>query len=459
MEDRIYEEFNNVIFDEVEFNSIDASPTELELKKLRKDIKRRVNKVKYKHIKTAASIAVAAVIGITLATPAFAKTVGQNIPGIDSLYEKLGYYSEYKDFSQYIGISKEDKGYTFTIDKLIADNDTVLVALRVQKDGLNSGKVEDAEKSAFMMVADLGGIRIGTIMGGGMERKVLDKDTSLVLLENQAKPTRNLPKRFDLKVNIHSMFEGDVNVNFELPVSREKTMEKTIMKKNLGSSAVGDGLKVKLSALEISPLNTGIKYSYSGKLADKSNISLYMYDDKGRIYIENTGFSDDNGHSISNLGRIEETASKLYITPYVEFWNSADEKSLEKYKSLDFHEKYYSLDTIREFDFKEEGKLKLYKIEKANNTIKFYYSLKGFQSILNKRYAITLWEKKSDKPEDKEWISAKNAKLYKANPSEPDSYCLEFSNIDISRNYEYQVSSYSTNKVLEGKTIEVDLRK
>jgi hypothetical protein len=455
MSDKMYEEFNNISFDEAEFNLKEESLTEVEIKKLKNNLKKKVYKTNRKHLKIAASIALTAIIGIAFVTPTFAHTIGQYIPVMDAIYEKLGYYEEFKDFSQYIGVSKEDKGYKFTIDKLVADKDTVLVALRVSRHGLNAGEKNAYKKSDFIMTADLSGIRRGTIMGGGVEERVLDENTSLVLLENQTGPGKSLPKRFNMNVNINSMFDGNVHVNFDFPVSREKIQNETIVKKDLGKTAIGEQAKIKLHELKASPVNTSIKYSYEGKLEGNSYISFYVYDDKGRIYVGSGERADDSGYRISTLSRIEEDANKLYIIPYV---NVRDNNYLEKYKSLDFFEKFFSIDTERVFDFKEDGKVNVYKVEEDGNSIKIYYSLEGTQSALNKGYVINLYESNGDKLEDKIWVSTRNAKLYKPDGNKPDNYCIEFTSVDTSKDYVYEVSLHSMNKAIEGRPIEVNLR-
>lgn len=458
MSDKVYEEFNNINFNETEFNFIEDSLTEVEIKKLKKSLKKKVYKTNKKHFKIAASIALVGIIGFTLITPAFAETIAQNIPFVDTLYERLGYYKDYKDFSQYIGLSKEIKGYKFTIDKFIADEHTVLVALRINKAGLNEKVDEDGKSLDFIMNSDLSGTNKGTIMSGSVNSWVIDEDNSIVILENKTAPEKSLPKRFDMKVNIHSMADKDINISFDLPVSREKMQKEILVKKELRQSAVGENLKIKLHEISASPLNTDIKYSFEGKLKDNQFIEFYAYDDKGRIYLENSGGADDSGYRMSSLNRIEQDAKKLYIIPYIEVQGTS-ENYMDKYKNPDFYNKYFSIDTKKEFDFKEDGKVNVYKIEKSNNSIKFYYSLKGFQSTLNKRYIINLQENNNDKQENMKGIFTKNMRMYKVDANEGDNYCIEFYDIDTSKDYVYSINFFSTQKVIEGTPIEVILRK
>lgn len=458
MSDRIYEEFNNISFNESEFDQIEDSLTEIEIKKTKNKLRKQVYKTERKHLKMTASIALAAIICITFVTPAFAKAVGIYIPVIETIYEKIGYYKEFKDFSQYIGVSKEDKGYKFTIDKLVADDDTVLVAMRISKQGLNAKNEPSDNLREFMMTADLSGIRRGTMMGGSAEQRVLDENTSLVLLENETGPGKSLPKRFNMKLNIHSYFDGDMSVNFDLPVSREKIQSETIFKKNLGQSTVKDGLEVKLNEFKASPIGTSIKYSFKGELSESPLIDFYAYDDKGRVYAEISNRSDDSGYYISSINKIERDAKKLYIVPYIQLRNEKDVYNTDKIKSLDFYNKYYSIETIREFDFKEYGKINVYKTEKNDNRIRIYYSSKVEQNVLKTNNIINIWEVNKDNQDKRLWIRPSDLKIYKPDSNMPNNFCVEFDNVDANQNYEYSVGYYPIYKVVEGEPVEVELR-
>ncbi|ADL50404.1 DUF4179 domain-containing protein [Clostridium cellulovorans] len=424
MSDKLYEEFNNISFDEAEFDLIEDALTDVEMKTLKNNLKKRIYKKKRRHIKTAASIVITAIVGVTLITPTFAEAVGQYIPAMEAVYEKLGYYQEYKEFSQYIGESKEDEGYTFTIDRLVADSDTVLIGVKVSKPGLNAVKKDIRKKSDFMMTADLIGGKEGTIMSGGIFEEVLDENTSIVMVECDTAPGKELPKRFAMMVNIHNMFESSLNVNFDLPVSREKIQKETIIKKNLGESNIGDGFKINLKELKVSPINTSIKYSYEGESTQEKWINFYAYDDKGRIYDYSSGRADDSGYRINVLEKINKEAKKLYIIPYMQIINEGEFDN-EKYEDLDFNNTFFKIDTIREFDFKDEGIVNLYKIEKNSKSIKFYYNIIKGEGELDKGYRIWLFENNGDRIEDKKVVAMKNAKIYKLFTSEDNSYCLE----------------------------------
>ncbi|GFZ30430.1 hypothetical protein CSC2_09560 [Clostridium zeae] len=465
----IYEEFDSIYFDKAEFENVEDSLSEIEIKRLNKNLKKRIFKYDKKYIKAAAIASITLIIGASVMTPAFAKTIVQYIPAMESLYGKLGYYSEYKDFSQYIGESKEDKGYKFTIDKLVADQDTVLVALRITKPGLNNKLKEKDSQVDFIMTADLTGMDRGTIAGGGLYKRVVDENTSLVLLENEAVVGKTLPKRFNMNLNIFSTSNEGIKVDFQLPVSREKIEEETIVKKSLGMSEIEDKFKINLSEIKVSPLNTKIKYSIDKSNDENTFVSFYCYDDKGNIYLDMGGRADDSNEKSGVVSGIEKNANKLYIVPYIMQYASKEEKKIE---SFDFVGKLYDVNTIREFNFKEDGKINVYNIEKKGEKIKFYYTFVGPEGFLGKQDIIQLYELKGNNQDtarlkeineenrdDIALISKKDIKMYKPDLSKPNNYCIEFTNIDLDKNYVYSVGCVPVPKMITGDKIEVNLSK
>lgn len=465
----IYEEFDNIYFEEAEFEKIEDSLSEIEIKKLNKNLKKRIFKHNKKYIKAAAIASITLIMGTSIMTPAFAKTIVQYVPALENLYEKLGYYSEYKDFSQYIGESKEEQGYKFTIDKLVADRDTVLVALRITKPGLNAKQTETDNKVNFTMTADLTGMYRGTITGGGLDKRILDENTSLVLLENEVAVGKTLPKRFNMNLNIFSTSNEGIKVDFQLPVSREKIEQETIVKKNLGISEIEDKFKINLSSIKVSPLNTKIKYYIDKNNDEGTFVSFYCYDDKGNIYLDMGGRADDSKEKSGIVSGIEKNANKLYIIPYIMKYTNKEEN---KFEDLDFLHNLYNINTIREFNFKKDGKINVYNIEKKGENIKFYYTFEGPEGFLSKQDIIQLYELRVNNQDtaqlkeinvenrdDIKLVSNKNIKMYKPDLSKPNNYCIEFTNIDSDKKYVYSVGVFPVPKMITGDKIEVNLRK
>ncbi|MDP4147512.1 MAG: DUF4179 domain-containing protein, partial [Bacillota bacterium] len=370
-----------------------------------------------------------------------------------SMYKKIGYYDSFKDFSQYIGISKESSGYKFTLDKIVADEDNIIVAMRVYKPGLNKdndnyGKVIGNINLRAEIPFFLG------LTGGSMESRKLNDDTSLIVLQEETSPTKHLPKRFNMRLFV------DVNqhteARFNLSVSREKITDSTTQKKDLGTLSVGNNHKINIDQLKTTPINTTITYSTDKHTPTSEIFGFYLYDDKGRIYPWRSDGTDSNGYHKSILDSIDKDAKKIYITPFLQ--NPPTQQDADKLRSLDFFNKTFSLDTTRKFDFGEMGEINVYKIEKGKTTIRIYYTFKGVNSVLNKSNPIMLYEK----GEAIAYINGANAitnfKLYNPDTNNKSSYCAEFLDVDPNKEYVYSVKPYSLSSTIDGSTLEVNLK-
>lgn len=455
MSNNIYIIFNELSLNEEDFNSIDENLTDLEKRKIKINVRKKISKSTNKYIKAAAaSLICISVIGTLIVKPAFANAIIEKSPILDAFYEKLGYYKNYKDFSQYVGISRESEGYKFTIDKLVADEDTVLVGIRIYKKGLNKN-YEVQKKDDFMMTADVYSFSKHIIDRGGSTETKLDEDTTLVLLENDAAPHKKLPKRFDMKINLHHMFNDEVNVNFDLNVSREKIEHETIIKKNLGEAAIGSDYNVKFQRIKASPINTKITYSFNKSLSNDEYINFYAYDDNGQIYRWMNSGSDNSGYITTTFKSLEKNIKKIYLVPCIA--KIGNMISDAEYKSLDFYGNKYNLNTKRKFDFKKCGEVNVYNIEKAGNSIKIYYSLQGELSKVADYTPIWLEVKNASLNDSGtlDYINYNNIKKYKLGST--DNYCLEYDDFNPSIEYVYTIN-IPGNKTLEGKPLEVNLR-
>lgn len=455
MFNNIYEVFNELSLNEEEFNSIDENLTDLEKKKIKINVRKKASKSRNKYIKAAvASLICISVIGTLIVKPAFADAIIENNPFLDAIYEKLGYYKDYKDFSQYIGISKESGGYKFTIDKLVADEDTVLVGIRINKKDLNKN-IDNQQENGFMMTADVSSFSKHIIDRGGSTETKLDEDNTLVLLENDAAPHKKLPKRFDMKINLHHMSDDKVNVNFDLDVSREKIEHETIIKKTLGESSIGSDYNVKFQQIKVSPINTKITYSFNKPLSKDEYISFYAYDDKGQIYRWLNSGSDSSGYSTTTFKSLEKNTEKIYIVPCIA--KNGNMISDAEYKSLDFYNKKYTLDIKRKFDFKECGEVNVYNIEKTGNKLKLYYSLQGELSKAADYTPVWLEVKKASLNDSGmlDYINYNNIKKYKLGST--DNYCLEYDDLNPGIEYAYTIN-IPGNKSIEGTPLEVNLK-
>ncbi|WP_160678840.1 DUF4179 domain-containing protein [Clostridium sp. C8-1-8] len=456
MSDNIYEILNSSFFDEEDYENIDATLTDIEIKNIKNKFRKKLkanNKKKYAYI--AASMALIITIGTFSVKPAFADPFIESIPLIDSLYEKLGYYKEFKDFSSYIGLSQEKDGYKFTIDKLMADDENVMVALRIFKPGLNKDKndkkANDFDISPLVSNGNL------IFMSADNSSTILDDDTILIVSKLEVAPAKKVPKRLDMNLVIRNHDIPNLYVKFLVPVSRENTLESTISKNNPGKIKLGNIDTVKINRLKTSPLNTSIKFSLEKGDKDPIDFEFYLFDDKGRIYNTITSRSDDSGYYITDFTKVEKDAKKLYISASLTNRSEVIKDDKRVISTPEEFHKAHDLYTLRSFHVDNIGTIKINKIEKNSDNIKFYFNLDDPNNLLKAYYPINLAEKHGDELEM--YIHQDYTKFYKdTNSKEKDSYILEYDNIDNTKTYGYNVSFPFYKTLSQGAPLEINLK-
>ncbi|MBK1812589.1 DUF4179 domain-containing protein [Clostridium sp. YIM B02505] len=458
MNDNIYELLNSSSFNEEEFGNIETDLTDLEIKQLKNNF-RKNNKVfnKKKFMYIAASLAIFITVGTFTVKPAFAQSFIESIPVIDSLYEKLGYYKEFKDFSSYVGLSQEKDGYKFTIDKLMADDENVMVAMRIYKPGLNTEKSKDGKSINDFMITPYLPNSFELFMSAHNNSKIIDDNTLLVVTTFETDPSKKPPKRFDLSIEIHNTLVNDVSVKFILPVSREKIIKETISKENVGKISLSASEQIIIDRIKISPLGTSIKYTLPKGISDPNDFSFYLYDDKGRIYKDRSSRSMDEQTYISDyFPNIEKDFKKLYIVAYktnlVDIQN--DLSKANKYSEE--ISKKYDLKTFQNFKLNDFGNINVNNIERISNNIKFYIELNDPRNLLKQNFPIWL-QNKNDEFDNS--ISFDDISFYKnQNSANNNDYIVEFKNINESKEYLYGVYAPYCNTLVQGEPLEVNLK-
>lgn len=458
MNDNIYELLNSSSFSEEEFDNIETDLTDLEVKQLKNNFRKNIktfNKKKFMYI--AASLAIFITVGTFTVKPAFAQSFIESIPVIDSLYEKLGYYKGFKDLSSYVGLSQEKDGYKFTIDKLMADDENVMVAMRIYKPGLNTEKSKEGKNINDFMITPYLKSSFELFMTADNHSKIIDDNTLLVVTTFKTDPSKKPPKRFDLSIEIHNILVNDVSVKFTLPVSREKIIKETISKENVGKITLSASDQILINRIKVSPLGASMKYTIAKGSSDPINFSFYLYDDKGRIYKDRFTRSGDEGTYIADyFPRISDDVKKLYIVAYktdrLDTMN--DPTKVVKYPE-DFYNQY-DLKTLKNFKLNDIGTINVKNIVKTSNNIKFYLELNDPKNLL--RHDFPIWLEDSNNKFNNN-ILFDDVSYYK-NPSSAnsDDYIVEFKNIDTKKAYTYFIGGEPCNTLIQGEPLEVNLK-
>ncbi|GKU27746.1 DUF4179 domain-containing protein [Clostridium folliculivorans] len=455
MKDNIYELLNSSSFSEEEFDNIETDLTDLEVKQLKNNFRKNIkifNKKKFMYI--VASLAIFITVGTFTVKPAFAQSFIESIPVIDSLYEKLGYYKEFKDFSSYVGLSQEKDGYKFTIDKLMADDENVMVAMRIYKSGLNTKIDEDGKLGENFMIVPYLPSSFDLFMSSDNNSKIIDDNTRLVVTTFKTVPSKRPPKRFDLSLEIHSMQDTNMNLKFTLPVSREKIIDETISKNNLGFISLNDSCKIHIDRFKMSPLGTSIKFTLPSNVNDHQNFSFYLYDDKGRIYETKSCRSQDEKNFICDFTNVEKDAKKVYIIAYKT--NLLDTLNNQE-KAVKYPEemlKTYDLKTLKNFNFDGIGNINVKNIKKESSNIKFYLEINDPKNLLKHQFPIWLQNKDLYST-----FTLDNFSFYKdLDSSNKNDYIAEFKNMDSNKEYRYSVNTFPYKIIAQGEPLEINLK-
>ncbi|SHJ44720.1 protein of unknown function [Clostridium cavendishii DSM 21758] len=307
--EKIMDITNGVNLKEDDFKDINIELNDLELKTMEKTILVKINNHQEDNIKTkkinffkkhskkiAASFALVTFLGAScafLSKPAFA----ENIEVFQNIYEKLGYYRDYKDYSEFIGQSKEDNGYRFTIEKLIGTPNKMLVAVKVTS--LNKPFDKDAEKSIVKNLMPSVGFSFKVAKdGSGSSNIEYIDDYNAVYVFSEDIPYGKFNKRGNVTINIHSYgIEGiaPVNVNFNFKADFSKSFNKTLNLKVNKKVTVGK-TETTISEISSSLLGTFLKFDEFGhEPYDQGSLAIEV---DGKIYLDsNFGAGSDGAYS------------------------------------------------------------------------------------------------------------------------------------------------------------------
>lgn len=107
----------NISFNKEDFENIDVELNDFEKKRITASYRKKINSTKYKLKKVV--IAGGAAILICTACVICTPVNASKVPVLNSVYDSLGIYKEYKDYSSYIGETKKDGKYTYTIEEIV----------------------------------------------------------------------------------------------------------------------------------------------------------------------------------------------------------------------------------------------------------------------------------------------------------------------------------------------------
>lgn len=382
---------DNIDIDEKEYASIKVDFTEIDKERLKRNLKGKIlnrkKKVK-KYIMAASISAIFILSGTFLYKPAFAN----DIKFIQPIYERLGYYKEYQDYTNYIGKSVEDKGYKFTVDNIVGTKDRLVIGIKIE----SNNPLPKSCKNDFMCFATPKGAR-----GGGSssyKAYFLNDKTLILLLETESSDVYS--KFGDIDINIHNIkidkadynvnndhIGEELNVNFNLKVDFSRSFANSSEIK-INKSFDINGSKKRINSIESNILGTVLKGKVDNynKAYDhsKDNIFTYMLKVDDKIYTESSSSMYDDKLSIIFDGATYDklkNAKEISLIPIRSLYNTNErnnkvDNALKNLKhgdmitadGIEYPSKiYFSDNRVGEF----------YKVERERNTIRMYFKGEG----------------------------------------------------------------------------------
>lgn len=355
----IYELLNDIDIDETEFKEMEVS--ELEKAKVTRTLKKSISKKKKMKRWQKNVLAASIIFGLSTATiglsfTASAKSIplmgdifsyfsNENSGLSDAIKNGKGLYSDYKAYSNEIGLTKESNGLTFTINDAIYDGKTVTITYIIESE-------EDLGDGSFFIPSP--NIKEMKAQGGsdGIS-KVADKKYVGLLTVSNLEDLKVDKVNIDWDINSIGITDMDKEIkgnwDFAFSLKATESNEKVINK-----SVNQHGLKVSVKKLSISPMSFVVDYhqevSYSVKNKwDEAYVELSIRDDLGNVYAgQGNGGSGIDSYNLNfskTFQKIDPNATKLIATPHVTLRNFTSENHGEATITEDGEEKVSSFPT------------------------------------------------------------------------------------------------------------------
>lgn len=325
----IYEAFNDMDFDEKEFKDIPIEMSEIQKRKLKNNLNKKIKGKKSKKIKiatTAAAVTLCCLIGIGMAAPGFAKDIPVLRSIVQTMNDKYGVQGDYQKYSQIINKTVYSNGMGVTINEVLCDDSQLIISYTVKSDK----KIKGLDQQ----IGDLflgNNIKINgktEHFGGGMQWDYLDDNTLIGVCEIDV-GRKKMPKKFNIDLNISQIFNVKGKWNFAFSASKDEIMAKTKVF-NPNTKIEFPNSKIIVEKVMFSPINTSIFIKGDYKDREKFNhITMGIFD------YDNWFILDDKGRKLSNKGASGGTAQGIFKTYDFEYkFDFESSKDIPKYLTV-----------------------------------------------------------------------------------------------------------------------------
>lgn len=375
---------NNIIVDEDEFNNINIELNDIEKKRIRKNYRQKIF-LRRRVLKSSAIMAtlVSVIFLGGIAAPAMATI---NIPILSNIYDSLGIYSDYKDYTKYIGETKKVGKYEYKIEEFMVTPYKSLIGIKIISDD-----VIPENHQGFMTDIEVGGVHWDS---GSSKRYRVNDHTLVTIIEHNY--NNKVPKKANITVNIHSIDSDDdanetfgrfqFKADFDRSYNEFTSIEANnisfesygIKLKEINSSIMGTDIVSKIQSREVSEeeyIAKKDKLEYVLKIDDK------FYSGNKYASVDNSFFGGIKGVAITKIDNLKYDqiiyANNITLIVY-EAKYSNDELTRISTDDQSGSKTEQGVSYVEEYKFQDGTKGLLHNLERYNDTVKIYY--KGKES-------------------------------------------------------------------------------
>lgn len=464
----IYRLFNEIKLEESEFNDMDEEISDIQKERIKKNlnkkirIKKNLKVLKYGSI--AAAISLVSIIGIGIASPAFAK----NIPILSSitqtLNDKFGNHGDYDKYSQSVNKSATDNGITLTVNEVLADDSKLILGYTIK----STKKIKNLQVVGLSKFLKING---KSFASGGSEVGNYADDCTFIGSEEIHTTLPQGAKNFDVSLNVDNIagIKGKWNISFT--ASKDELVKKSEVFKTNKKFDLQDR-NITVDKVVLSPIDTSIFISgnYKNKTLETPESGItdnyIVFDDNGVELIQKGGsfaagtIGDKSFKDEIYLQNQKRTPKYLTIIPYTSIASAGGGVSFKDGKETPIIMKTKKpkevgkvIDGVYPIELSQGkmGKLTIGEIKTKNNRTTVKFTAEGKAPCFQ---AQSLWVK-DDKGEN---LTPTNYDM-RRNEQKPNEFTLEFPALDSSKKYTIYTNDFSNVDFREDLKFRINLNK
>jgi hypothetical protein len=270
----IYKLFNEVKFDEREFDKMDDEMPEILKKKIKKNLNKKIRSRSYIKAAKRSSVAAAVLLVLLIGAGAVSPTLAKNIPIVNSIFQilnnKFGYFEEYIPYSQLVDKSVTDNGITLTINEALADDAKLILGYTIK----SNSKIQGLQVVGLMRFLKVNGSTVG---GGSSAGEYLD-DTTFVGIDRISYHSQSSSDQLKVDLNVDDIMGIKGKWNFSFTVSKAELVKKTTVFKTTNKVDLPEGI-VTVDKVVFTPIDSTIYFSgnYKDKNAETRAMDAVVY--------------------------------------------------------------------------------------------------------------------------------------------------------------------------------------